>query len=99
VKALAACLLAFAGLATAQTPAPAPASQPQSQEAPAAPPKPLNLSLDPVDRPRARITFEPREDKKAPTEATLPGMGGERARTWEVPSNKVFPPDTNPNSR
>ena len=92
-------LLAFAGLAAAQTPPPAPAPEPQSRDA-APPKKPLNLSLDPADQPRSgRITFEPRDDKKAPAEATLPGMGGERTRAWEVPSDKVFPPDTNPNAR
>ena len=93
-------LAAFAGFAAAQTPPPAPAQEPQSKDAaPPAPKKPLNLSLDPSDAGRSRITFEPREDKKPPTEAVLPGMGGERTRSWEAPSDKVFPPDTNPNSR
>ena len=95
-----AALLAMAGFAAAQTPAPATPPQPsQTQDTPPAPRKPLNLSLDPVDAGRSRITFEPRDDKKAPAEATLPGMGGERTRTWERPSDQVFPPDTNPNSR
>ena len=92
-------LLLFAGSVAAQTPAPS--SQPESKDATTAPkPRPpLNLSLDPRDIGGSRITFEPREDKKAPVEATLPGMGGERTRTWEQPSDKIFPPDTNPNSR
>ena len=90
-------LLAFATAAAAQTPAP---SQPQSQDTtPPKPKAPLNLSLDPADQPRSRITFEPRQDKKPPAEATLPGMGGDPTRHWEPPSNKVFPPDTAPNTR
>ena len=102
MKALAlAVLVAFAGLASAQVPAPATQpSQPQSSDTPPAPRKPLNLSLDPADQPRSgRITFEPREEKKPPADAALPGMGGERTRAWEAPSDKVFPPDTNPNVR
>ena len=91
-------VFALTGPAVAQTP-PAPQPQPQSQDAPQPPRKPLNLSLDPSEQPRSRITFEPREDKKAPAEATLPGMGGERTRAWELPSDRIFPPDTNPNSR
>ena len=93
-------LLALTGPIAAQ--APVPAAQPPQQPAqdPAPKPRPaLKLNLDEVDAPRSRITFEPREDKKAPVEQTLPGMGGERARTWEPPSDKIFPPDTNPNSR
>ncbi len=93
-------LLLLFGCATwaiAQTPAPAPQTDPQSKDSVAPKPRPkLNLSLDPADQPRARITFEPREDKKPPAEQTLPGMGGTATRTWEAPSNKVFPPDTNP---
>jgi len=98
VKAIAlAVLLVCASLAVAQTPAP---SQPQPQDTtPPKPRPPLNLSLDPADQPRARITFEPREDKKAPAEKSLPGMGGEQTRSWEAPSDRVFPPDTNPNAR
>jgi hypothetical protein len=99
VRGLALALLACATVATAQTPPAAPAPQPQSQDAPPAPKKPLNLSLDPADQPRSRISFEPRDDKKAPAEAALPGMGGERTRTWERPSDQIFPPDTNPNAR
>ena len=89
-------LLAFAGAAAAQTPPP---STQESKEAPPKPRPPLNLSLDPADQPRSRITFEPRDDKKPPPEATLPGMGGGPTRSWEPPSDKVFPPDTNPISR
>ena len=89
-------LLAFAGAAAAQTPPP---STQESKEAPPKPRPPLNLSLDPADQPRARITFEPREEKKAPPEATLPGMGSGVTRSWEPPSDKVFPPDTNPGAR
>jgi len=95
-------LLAFTGSAMAQTPAPAsqPSGQPPSQDAPTAPRKPLNLGLDPADQPRSgRITFEPREEKKPPAEQTLPGMGGPPTRVWERPSDQIFPPDTNPNSR
>ena len=96
MKAIAlAVLLVCASLAVAQTPAPAADPKAQPQEPPK-PRPPLNLSLDPADQPRARITFEPREDKKAPPEATLPGMGGDRTRSWEPPSDKIFPPDTNP---
>ena len=94
-------LVAFTSSAMAQTPAPAsqPSAQPQSQDAPP-PRKPLNLGLDPADQPRTgRITFEPRDDKKPPAEQTLPGMGGERTRAWEPPSDKIFPPDTNPGMR
>ena len=92
-------LLSFAGTVAAQTQTPAP--QPQSQDAPqTSPRKPLNLSLDPADQPRSgRITFEPREENKQPAERTLPGMGGPATRGWERPSDQVFPPDTNPNSR
>ena len=91
-------LLAFTGSAVAQ--ATAPTTQPQSQDTPTAPKKPLNLSLDPADQPRSgRITFEPREEKKPPVEQTLPGMGGPATRGWERPSDQIFPPDTNPNSR
>ena len=91
-------LLAFTGMVAAQTQTPSP--QPQSQDAPQTPPKkPLNLSLDPADQRSNRITFEPRDDKKPPAESTLPGMGGSPTRQWEVPSDKVFPPDTNPNMR
>jgi hypothetical protein len=89
-------LLAFVGAAAAQTPAPA--SQ-ESKDAPQKPRPPLNLSLDPADQARSRITFEPRQDKKAPAEKTLPGMGGGATRSWEPPSDKVFPPDTNPSAR
>ncbi len=91
-------LLAFASPAMAQTQAPAPTkeAQPQPQDGRPAPRKPLNLSLDPADQPRSRINFEPRQDKKAPAEQALPGMGGEATRTWERPSDQVFPPDTNP---
>ena len=89
-------LAALTGSVLAQTPAPA--ADPKAQEPPK-PRPPLNLSLDPADQPRARITFEPREDKKAPAEATLPGMGGGPTRSWEPPSDKVFPPDTNPGAR
>ncbi|MBV9191715.1 MAG: hypothetical protein JOZ85_14600 [Betaproteobacteria bacterium] len=93
-------LLAFAGTAAAQSQTPAPQPQPQPQDAtPPAPKKPLNLSLDPVDQRSNRITFEPRNDKKPPAEQPLPGMGGERTRAWEPPSDKIFPPDTNPNIR
>jgi len=98
VKAIAlAVLLTCASLAVAQTPAPSRA-QPQDTTPPK-PRPPLNLSLDPADQPRSRITFEPRDDKKPPPEATLPGMGGGPTRSWEPPSDKVFPPDTNPGSR
>ena len=92
-------LLAFAGSAMAQTTAPA--TPPQSQDTPTPPKKPLNLSLDPADQPRSgRISFEPRDDKKPPAaEQTLPGMGGAPTRTWERPSDQIFPPDTNPNMR
>ena len=95
MKAIAlAVLLACASLVVAQTPAP---SQPPSQDTtPPKPRPPLNLSLDPADQPRSRITFEPRDEKKPPPEATLPGMGGDRTRSWEPSSDKVFPPDTNP---
>ena len=100
MKALALCVLvALAGLATAQTPAPATQPSQPSQDAPPKPRPPLNLSLDPADAGHSRITFEPREDKKAPAEAVLPGMGGAPTRTWERPSDQIFPPDTNPNSR
>ncbi len=92
-------LLAVAGSAMAQTAAPAAQQQPQSQDAPPKPKPALNLSLDPADAGHSRITFEPRDDKKPPAEAALPGMGGEQTRAWEVPSDKVFPPDTNPNVR
>ena len=91
-------LLAFTGLAAAQTPAPAADPKAQAPEPPK-PRPPLNLSLDPADQARSRITFEPREDQKAPAEKTLPGMGGERTRVWEPPSDRIFPPDTNPNMR
>ena len=89
-------LLVLSGFAAAQAPQ-QPEQKPQD-----APPKPrpaLKLNLDEVDQARSRITFQPRDDKKPPAEATLPGMGGERSRGWEAPSDKVYPPDTNPNMR
>ena len=89
-------LVAHAAWAAAQTPQ---EPQRQSQDAPPAPRKPLNLSLDPADQPRSRITFEPRQDKKPPAESTLPGMGGEATRAWERPSDKIYPADSNPNMR
>ena len=91
-------LAAVTGSVLAQTSAPAADPKAQPQEPPK-PRPPLNLSLDPADQPRSRITFEPRDDKKPPPEATLPGMGGGPTRSWEPPSDKVFPPDTNPGSR
>ena len=93
-------LVAFAGPAAAQAPAPAPQpSQAQTSDAPQKPRPALKLNLDEIDPPHSRIQFEPREDKKPPVEQTLPGMGGERTRAWEPPSDKIYPPDTNPNMR
>ena len=89
-------LVFLSALAGAQTP------QPPQQKAENTPPKPgpaLKLNLDEVDQARSRIVFEPREDKKAPVEASLPGMGAERARNWEPPAEKIYPADTNPNVR
>ena len=88
-------LFAFAGVASAQTPQ----ESKESKDAPQKPRPPLNLSLDPADQSRSRITFEPRTEKKPAPEATLPGMGGDPTRRWEPPSDKVFPPDTAPNTR
>jgi hypothetical protein len=92
-------LFTCTGLAAAQTPAPATQPPQESREASPKPRPALNLKLDTPDQARSRITFEPREDKKPPAEASLPGMGGERTRTWEPPSDKVYPPDTNPYTR
>ena len=97
-KALAILVLAVAAPVFAQTTPQAPDAKAQPQEPPK-PRPPLNLSLDPADAGRSRIIFEPRADKKPPVEQTLPGMGGERTRAWEPPSDKIFPPDTATNVR
>ena len=103
MKALVFLLAVFALSAAAQTSTPAPApGEPKAQSQDTPPPKPrapLKLNLDEVDPPHSRITFTPREDRKPDPTANLPGMGGGTTGSWERPSNEVFPPDTNPNSR
>ena len=99
MKALALLLAAFAVSAAAEAPAPA---EPKAQSQDAPPPKPrapLKLNLDEIDPPRSHITFTPREDQKQDPAATLPGMGAGVTRSWERPSDQIFPQDTNPNSR
>ena len=98
MKALLLFLAAASSAVLAQAPAPAP--QPaQSQDAPPKPRPALKLNLDEVEQPRSHMTFQPRDDKKPPAEVSLPGMGGERTRAWEAPSDKIFPPDTHPLGR
>ena len=98
MKTLVLLLAAFAASAAAQAPAPA-EPKAQSQDAPPKPRPPLKLNLDEIDPPHSRITFTPRDDQKQDPAASLPGMGGSETRTWQRPSNQVFPPDTNPNAR
>lgn len=88
-----------AGAAGAQTPAPPDKDAPPRQ----APEKkqPLKLKLDPDEAAQGqpRITFGSKDGAKQDPAATLPGMGGERTRAWEPPSDKIYPADTNPGMR
>jgi len=90
---LAAFLASIATTAAAQTSAPAaPApSVTPAQPAQNPPGRPLILRLDEVDGPR--INVGPSATEKPP-EKDLPALGGPPTKTWERPSDRVFPIDS-----
>jgi hypothetical protein len=94
-------LVLAAGTAVAQAPAPQDkdAAAPPNKAPEKKPPLKLKLEADEPARGQPRITFGPKDAANQDPAATLPGMGGGPTRAWERPSDKIFPPDTNPGMR